>query len=67
MAKLSFFKNYPIKELKQDCITKNIVDLSRYVRSSNDLLLKKYEYYDYNIAGAYMGEKTPIYMETEFE
>ena len=49
MAKLSFFKNYPIKELKQDGITKNIVDLSRYVRSSNDLLLKKYEYYDYNI------------------
>ena len=52
MAKLSFFKNYPIKELKQDGITKNIVDLSRYVRSSNDLLLKKYEYYDYNITGS---------------
>jgi hypothetical protein len=25
------------------------------------------EYFDFNISGAYMGELTPIYMETEFE
>lgn len=29
--------------------------------------LEAIEYYDFNIVGAYMGEKTPIYMETEFE
>ena len=52
MAKLSFFKNYPVKELKQDGVTRSIVDLSRYVRSSNDLLLKKYEYFDYEINGS---------------
>tara|TARA_R110000765_G_scaffold59494_1_gene115683 strand:+ start:263 stop:514 length:252 start_codon:yes stop_codon:yes gene_type:complete len=30
-------------------------------------VLDSIEYYDFNIVGAYMGEKTPIYMETEFE
>lgn len=29
--------------------------------------LESIEYFDFNIGGAYMGEKTPIYMETEFE
>ena len=29
--------------------------------------LESIEYYEFNIASAYMGEKTPIYMETEFE
>jgi hypothetical protein len=29
--------------------------------------LESIEYFDFNIGCAYMGEKTPIYMETEFE
>ncbi len=68
MAKLSFFKNYPVKELKQDGVTKIIVDLSRYVRSSNDLLLKKYEYFDYEINGAQRPDQVSyeIYGSTEF-
>ena len=68
MAKLSFFKNYPVKELKQDGVTKSIVDLSRYVRSSNDLLLKKYEYFDYEINGAQRPDQVSyeVYGSTEF-
>ncbi len=68
MAKLSFFRNYPIKELKQDGITKTIVDLSRYVRSSNDLLLKKYEYFDYVIDGSERPDQVSykVYGSSEF-
>ena len=52
MSVASFFKNYPIVSVKQDDVTKNIIDLSRYVRSSNDILTEKYEYFDYIINGA---------------
>lgn len=52
MSVASFFKNYPIVSIKQDDVTKNIIDLSRYVRSSNDILTEKYEYFDYIINGA---------------
>ena len=52
MAQATFFRNYPKIDLKQDNVTKRVTDLSRYVRSSNDLLTKKYEYFDYNITGS---------------
>ena len=42
MSVASFFKNYPIVSIKQDDVTKNIIDLSRYVRSSNDILIDKF-------------------------
>ena len=38
MSVAKFFKNYPTISKKQDNVTKNIIDLSRYVRSSNDIL-----------------------------
>ena len=68
MANLSFFRNYPIRELKQDGVTKKIVDLSRYVRSSNDLLVKKYEYFDYEINGSERPDQVSYknYGSTEF-
>ena len=68
MAKLSFFRNYPIRKVKQDGVTKNIVDLSRYVRSSNDLLVKKYEYFDYEINGSERPDQVAYnaYGSTEF-
>ena len=47
----SFFSNYPTIRVKQDGIAKRITNLSRYVRSSNDILLDLYEYYDYTIGG----------------
>ena len=64
----SFFRNYPIRELKQDGVTKKIVDLSRYVRSSNDLLVKKYEYFDYEINGSERPDQVSYknYGSTEF-
>ena len=46
-----FFSNYPTIRVKQDGVSKVITNLSRYVRSSNDLLLDAYEYYDYVITG----------------
>jgi len=46
-----FFSNYPTIRVKQDGVSKVITNLSRYVRSSNDLLLNLYEYYDYTITG----------------
>ena len=49
--KANFFSNYPIIRIKQDGVSKVITNLSRYVRSSNDLLLNSYEYYDYTIGG----------------
>ena len=52
MSVARFFKNYPIISVEQDNVTKNIIDLSRYVRSSNDILTEKYEYFDYIINGA---------------
>ena len=52
MSVAKFFKNYPTISIKQDNVTKNIIDLSRYVRSSNDILTGKYEYFDYIINGA---------------
>ena len=64
----SFFRNYPTRELKQDGVTKTIVDLSRYVRSSNDLLLKKYQYFDYEINGSERPDQVSykVYGSTEF-
>lgn len=26
-----------------------------------------YQYFEYNVMGAYMGENTPIYLDTDFE
>ena len=52
MSTATFFKHYPTKQLKQDGVFKNIVDLSRYVRVSNDLLVENYEYFDYVIVGS---------------
>ena len=49
--KANFFSNYPTTQIKQDGVFKVITNLSRYVRSSNDLLLDSYEYYDYTIGG----------------
>jgi len=49
--KANFFSNYPTTQIKQDGVFKVITNLSRYVRSSNDLLLDSYEYYDYTISG----------------
>ena len=49
--KANFFSNYPTTRIKQDGVFKVITNLSRYVRSSNDLLLNSYEYYDYTIGG----------------
>ena len=49
--KANFFSNYPTTRIKQDGVSKVITNLSRYVRSSNDLLLDSYEYYDYTIGG----------------
>ena len=49
--KANFFSNYPTTRIKQDGVLKVITNLSRYVRSSNDLLLDSYEYYDYTIGG----------------
>lgn len=52
MAQATFFRSYPKINLKQDNVTKRVTDLSRYVRSSNDLLTQKYEYFDYIINGS---------------
>ena len=52
MAQATFFRSYPKIDLKQDNVTKRVTDLSRYVRSSNDLLTQKYEYFDYIINGS---------------
>lgn len=44
---------------------KAILEILMYEHDMDEL--ESIEYYDYNISGAYMGEKTPIYMETDFE
>ena len=49
--KANFFSNYPTTQIKQDGVSKVITNISRYVRSSNDLLLDAYEYYDYIVSG----------------
>ena len=49
--KANFFSNYPTIQVKQDGVSKVVTNLSRYVRSSNDLLLDSYEYYNYTIGG----------------
>lgn len=46
-----FFSNYPTIRVKQDGVAKRITNLSRHVRSSNDILLDAYQHYDYNISG----------------
>ena len=46
-----FFSNYPTIRVKPDGDVKRITNLSRYVRSSNDILLDAYQYYDYTISG----------------
>ena len=46
-----FFSNYPTIRVKQDGVAKRITNLSRHVRSSNDILLDAYQYYNYTISG----------------
>ena len=45
----NYFSNYPTTIIKQDGVSKQITNLSRYPRISNDILAKSYEYYDYVI------------------
>ena len=45
----NYFSNYPTTIIKQDGVSKQITNLSRYPRISNDILSKSYEYYDYVI------------------
>ena len=68
MAQATFFKNYPRINLNQDGVIKTVTDLSRYVRSSNDLLIEKYEYFDYNITGAERPDQVSynVYGNTKF-
>ena len=47
----TFFSTYPNITVSQDGQKKIITNLSRYVRSSNDILLDAYEYYSYRITG----------------
>ena len=44
-----------------ETINLNSADLDDY---TFDIVAQAVEYFDYNIAGSYMGEYTPLYLET---